>query len=264
VSTAVRPGADGLYSGRPPRPRPRTAPGPIRVRSHRPPRSTRSHLRPRTATAHVFRGLLALARPAPEGYDTAGRCPHGFLQGCSSGSRTRPGSVPRPPPLQPSVLRMIPVAAASRQALRGERSVPAAPLPSARTGAQTSRVAYSDVGSRPIASAFGARPVVLYGHSMWDRAAVPPRLIAVSAVAGLAPWLPPGEPRPARPRRVAAPNAPTTYHHPAETTFPSSNGPRCPEVRRLMCAGRDHPYLRRALPVSCDRGRFSRTPGPRP
>ena len=46
-----------------------------------------------------------------------------------------------------------------------------------------------------VAAEFGPVPVVLVGHSMGARAAV--RAAghpAVSAVAGLAPWLPPGEP----------------------------------------------------------------------
>ena len=99
--------------------------------------------------------------------------------------------------LQPAVLRMIPVAAAVRHALRGSGAVVLRPRFRVRgwNGAQASPVADLHEMLDGIAADFGAVPVVLIGHSMGARAAI--RAAghpAVSAVAGLAPWLPLGEP----------------------------------------------------------------------
>ena len=97
--------------------------------------------------------------------------------------------------LQPAVLRMIPVAAAIRQALRGSGAVVQRPRFRVRgwNGAQASPVGDLNEALDAIAAEFGPVPVVLVGHSMGARAAV--RAAghpAVSAVAGLASWLPPG------------------------------------------------------------------------
>ena len=99
--------------------------------------------------------------------------------------------------VQPAVLRMVPLARAVRHALRGSGAVVLRPRFQLRgwNGDEAlpvhdlSRI-LDDIGRR-----FGPVPVVLIGHSMGARAAV--RVAghpAVSAVAGLAPWLPPGEP----------------------------------------------------------------------
>jgi pimeloyl-ACP methyl ester carboxylesterase len=100
-------------------------------------------------------------------------------------------------PIQLSVLRMIPVADAIRTAVRG-------------SGAEVRRVRFRLSGwngaeASPvrdltglldeIGAGQGRPPVVLVGHSMGGRAAV--RAAGhplVTAVAGLASWLPPGEP----------------------------------------------------------------------
>jgi pimeloyl-ACP methyl ester carboxylesterase len=99
--------------------------------------------------------------------------------------------------VQPAVLRMIPLARAVRRALRGSGAVVLRPRFQLRgwNGDQALPVHFlsrllDDIGRR-----FGPVPIVLIGHSMGARAAV--RAAghpAVSAVAGLAPWLPPGEP----------------------------------------------------------------------
>jgi len=99
--------------------------------------------------------------------------------------------------LQPAVLRMIPVGAAIWYALRGSGAVMHRPRFRVRgwNGAQASPVGDLNRALDAIAAEFGPVPVVLVGHSMGARAAV--RAAghpAVSAVAGLAPWLPPGEP----------------------------------------------------------------------
>jgi pimeloyl-ACP methyl ester carboxylesterase len=98
---------------------------------------------------------------------------------------------------QPAVLRMIPVAQAIRQALRGSGAVVIRPRFALRgwNGDQASPVHDFSQILAAVADQFANVPVVLVGHSMGARAAM--RVAghpAVLAVAGLAPWLPPGEP----------------------------------------------------------------------
>jgi len=98
---------------------------------------------------------------------------------------------------QAAVIRMIPVALAIRHALRGSGSVVCRPRFEVRgwNGDQASPVDDFTRILDGLAGRFGPVPIVLVGHSMGARAAL--RVAghpAVSAVAGLAPWLPPGEP----------------------------------------------------------------------
>jgi pimeloyl-ACP methyl ester carboxylesterase len=98
---------------------------------------------------------------------------------------------------QPAVLRMVPVARAIRQALRGQGAVVCRPRFELRgwNGDLASPVADLSGFLDWIGSQFGPVPIVLVGHSMGGRAAF--RVAghpSVSAVAGLAPWLPPTEP----------------------------------------------------------------------
>jgi pimeloyl-ACP methyl ester carboxylesterase len=100
-------------------------------------------------------------------------------------------------PLQPAVLRMIPVAAAIRMALRGSGTTTQRHRFRVRgwNGAVASPVGDLNEALDAVVAEFGSVPVVLVGHSMGARAAA--RAAghpAVTAVAGLAPWLPPGEP----------------------------------------------------------------------
>ena len=100
-------------------------------------------------------------------------------------------------PLDPAVLRMIPLALAIRHGLRGSGIAVSRPRYRVRgwNGELASPVqdrgdALDEIGAR-----FGPIPIVLIGHSMGARAAF--RVAghpAVTAVAGLAPWLPTGEP----------------------------------------------------------------------
>jgi pimeloyl-ACP methyl ester carboxylesterase len=100
-------------------------------------------------------------------------------------------------PLELAVLRMAPLANAIRRALRGYGVAVCQPRFEMRgwNGELASPVA--DLGGvlDEIGQRYGDIPVVLIGHSMGARAAF--RVAghsAVTAIAGLAPWLPPGEP----------------------------------------------------------------------
>jgi len=98
---------------------------------------------------------------------------------------------------QLAVLRMIPLAAAIRHAVRGQKIEVRRPRFDVRgwNDAQASPVRDFGPILTDIADRFGPVPIVLVGHSMGARAAL--RAAghpAVVAVAGLAPWLPPGEP----------------------------------------------------------------------
>jgi predicted esterase len=100
-------------------------------------------------------------------------------------------------PMQLSVLRMAPVARAIRHALRGSQVLVDRPRFQLRgwNGEAASPVRDLTGLLDKISRDFGRIPVVLVGHSMGARAAL--RVAGhpmVSAVAGLAPWLPPGEP----------------------------------------------------------------------
>ncbi len=98
---------------------------------------------------------------------------------------------------QPAVLRMIPIAAAIRHALRGSGTVVLRPRFGLRgwNGDQASPVHDLNRALDGIVATYGPVPIVLIGHSMGARAAM--RAAghpAVYAAAGLAPWLPLGEP----------------------------------------------------------------------
>ena len=98
---------------------------------------------------------------------------------------------------QLAVLRMIPLVAAIRHAVRGRGVILRRPRFEVR--------GWNDANASPVRdltrllddmrAEFGPAPVVLVGHSMGARAAL--RAAghpSVTAAAGLAPWLPPGEP----------------------------------------------------------------------
>ena len=154
-------------------------------------------------------------------------------------------------PLQPAVLRMIPVAAAVRHALRGSGAVVLRPRFRVRgwNGAQASPVGDLNETLDGIAAAYGAVPVVLIGHSMGARAAI--RAAghpAVSAVAGLAPWLPLGEPAAqlAGRRVLLAHGTADTITSPAETWAFVKRAREFTTVTAIEVRDGDHPMLRRA------------------
>jgi alpha-beta hydrolase superfamily lysophospholipase len=153
--------------------------------------------------------------------------------------------------LQPAVLRMIPVAAAIRQGLRGSGAVVRRPRFRVRgwNGAQASPVGDLNDALDAIEAEFGPVPVVLVGHSMGARAAV--RAAghpAVSAVAGLAPWLPPGEPagQLAGRRVLLAHGTADSITSPAETWAFLERARAITEVAAVEVRNGDHPMLRRA------------------
>jgi alpha-beta hydrolase superfamily lysophospholipase len=153
--------------------------------------------------------------------------------------------------LQPAVLRMIPVAAAIRQGVRGSGAVVRRPRFRVRgwNGAQASPVGDLNDTLDAIEAEFGPVPVVLVGHSMGARAAV--RAAghpAVSAVAGLAPWLPPGEPagQLAGRRVLLAHGTADSITSPAETWAFLEQARAITEVAAVEVRDGDHPMLRRA------------------
>ena len=153
--------------------------------------------------------------------------------------------------LQPAVLRMIPVAAAIRYALRGSGAVVERPRFGVRgwNGTQASPAGDLNQALDAIAAEFGPVPVVLVGHSMGARAAV--RAAghpAVAAVAGLAPWLPPGEPAGHLVGRslLLVHGTSDGITSPAETWAFVERARAVTEVAAVEVRGGDHPMLRRA------------------
>ena len=166
--------------------------------------------------------------------------------------------------LQPAVLRMIPVAAAIRSALRGSGAVVRRPRFRVRgwNGVRASPVADLRAELDDIAAVYGPVPVVLVGHSMGARAAV--RAAghpAVAAVAGLAPWLPPGEPAgQLMGRRVLlAHGSADGITSPAETWAFVDQARAVTTVAAIEVRDGDHPMLRRARFWHAIAAEFART-----
>lgn len=159
---------------------------------------------------------------------------------------TRPAS-----PAQLAVLRMIPVARVIRQALRGTGVVVCRPRYRLRgwNDEQASPVPDLRAALDQIMAQFGDIPVVLVGHSMGARAAM--RVAghpAVTAVAGLAPWLPPGEPvaQLAGRRILLAHGTSDRITRPADTWLYAEQARLVTDVTVLEVRGGDHAMLRRA------------------
>lgn len=163
-------------------------------------------------------------------------------------------------PVQASVLRMIPVAAAIREAVSGS----GIEVRRARfrlrgwNGAAASPVRDLTELLDQIAAESGSVPVVLVGHSMGARAAL--RAAGhplVTAVAGLAPWVPPGEPvDQLAGRRILLVHASTDrICSPAETWAYGGTSPG----RRAGGDDRDGPWrswhAAPGAPLACRRGR---------
>ena len=153
--------------------------------------------------------------------------------------------------LQPPVLRMVPLARALRRALRGSGVVVCRPRYQLRgwNGELASPVSDLSGVLDEVSARFGGVPVVLFGHSMGARAAL--RVAghpAVSAVAGLAPWLPAGEPvdQLAGRRILLAHGTADHVTNPADTWAYAERARSVTEVAAIEIAGADHAMLRRA------------------
>jgi pimeloyl-ACP methyl ester carboxylesterase len=173
--------------------------------------------------------------------------------------------------VQPAVLRMVPLARAIRRGLRGSRAVVLRPRFQLRgwNGEQALPVhdltgILEDIGRR-----FGPVPIVLVGHSMGARAAL--RVAGhpgVAAVAGLAPWLPPGEPV----GQLAGRNVLLVHGNadsitrPADTWAYAARARSVAEVTTVEIRNGDHAMLRRASLWHSIAAEFARSalrpPGP--
>jgi pimeloyl-ACP methyl ester carboxylesterase len=153
-------------------------------------------------------------------------------------------------PAQLTVLRMVPLARAIRHALRGTGVVVRRPRFQVRgwNGEQASPVPHLRAVLDQIGARFGDVPVVLVGHSMGARAAL--RAAghpAVTAVAGLAPWLPPGEPveQLAGRRILLAHGTADRITRPADTWLYAERARTVTEVTAIEVRGGEHAMLRR-------------------
>jgi pimeloyl-ACP methyl ester carboxylesterase len=152
---------------------------------------------------------------------------------------------------QPAVIRMIPVARAIRLALRGSGAIVHRPRFAVQgwngdlaSPAHDFIRILDDVRRR-----YGPVPIVLVGHSMGGRAAL--RAAghpAVLAVAGLAPWLPPGEPAEqlAGRRVLLAHGTADRITRPADTWAFAKRASAVTDVTTLEVSHGEHTMLRRA------------------
>jgi Alpha/beta hydrolase family len=152
---------------------------------------------------------------------------------------------------QLAVIRMIPVAAAIRRAVGDDGIEVRRPLFTVRgwNGASASPVSDLTAVLDALHGWSPGLPVVLVGHSMGGRAAL--RVAghpAVIGVAGLAPWLPDGEPvgQLAGRRVLLAHGTADRITSPAETWAYAERARAVTDVTAIEIRGGDHPMLRRA------------------
>jgi pimeloyl-ACP methyl ester carboxylesterase len=155
-------------------------------------------------------------------------------------------------PFDLAVLRMVPLAHAIKQALRGTGVVVTQPRYRVRgwNGELASPVPDLARAIDQLTARFGDIPVVLIGHSMGARTAF--RLAghpAVTAVAGLAPWLPPEEPvaQLAGRRVLLAHGTADHITSPAETWAYAERARSVTEVATIEVRDGEHTMLRHAL-----------------
>jgi len=153
--------------------------------------------------------------------------------------------------VQPAVLRMIPVAVAVGQAVRGRGVLVRRPRFQVRgwNGAQASPVQDLSDLLDDIRSDIGPVPVVLVGHSMGGRAVLcAAGHPSVAAVAGLAPWLPPGEPvdQLAGRRILLAHGTADVITSAAETWAYAERARALTTVAEVQVRGGEHAMIRRA------------------
>lgn len=154
-------------------------------------------------------------------------------------------------PVQLAVLRMIPVSRAIRRVAGGSGVAVIRPRLRLRgwNGAQASPVADVAEVLEAVPRRFGQVPVVLVGHSLGARAAL--RAAghpSVIAVAGLAPWLPAGEPTAqlAGRRLLLVHGTADTVTSPAMTWQYARDASDFAAVGAVAVQGGDHAMLRRA------------------
>jgi dienelactone hydrolase len=150
-----------------------------------------------------------------------------------------------------AVLRMIPVASAIGEALRGRGVMVRRPRFRLRgwNGAEASPVHDLTVVLDGIRRECGPVPVVLVGHSMGARAAL--RAAghpSVTAVVGLAPWVPPGEPVDQLAGRsiLLVQGSADLVTRPAETWAYAARARPLTSVAEIEVHGGEHTMLRRA------------------
>ncbi len=152
---------------------------------------------------------------------------------------------------QLAVLRMVPVAQAIRRAVHGSRVTVLRPRFQVRgwNDSQASPVADLNRLLDGLPETSGQVPVILVGHSMGARAALragghP----LVTAVAGLAPWLPPGEPvaQLAGRRVLLAHASGDRITRPADTWAYAQRAREASRVTAIEVRGSEHAMLRRA------------------
>ena len=150
-----------------------------------------------------------------------------------------------------AVLRMIPVASAIGQALRGRGVVVRRPRFRLRgwNGTLASPVRDLTEALDDIRAEYGPVPVVLVGHSMGARAGL--RAAghpSVTAVAGLAPWLPPGEPVDQLAGRsiLLVQGTADFVTRPADTWAYAARARAYARVAEIEVSGGEHTMLRRA------------------
>jgi dienelactone hydrolase len=153
--------------------------------------------------------------------------------------------------VDPPVLRMIPVALAIRRAVRGSGIAVNRHRFEVRgwNGDQASPAANLNRLLDDILARYDGVRVVVAGHSMGARAAF--RVAGhpvVCAAAGLAPWLPPGEPvgQLAGRRVLLAHGSADTVTRPGDTWAYAERARAVTAVTALEIRGGDHPMLRRA------------------
>ena len=189
------------------------------------------------------------------------RAPRGFVLVAHGGQSNSTAPVSAS---QLAVLRMVPIAAAIRQAVSGDGVEVRRPLFKVRgwNGPQASPVADLTAVLEEVCASAPGVPVVLVGHSMGARAAI--RVAghpAVIAVAGLAPWLPPGEPvdQLAGRRVLLAHGTADRTTSPAETWAYAERARAVCDLTTIEVRGGDHPLLRRALLWHAIAAEFTRT-----
>jgi pimeloyl-ACP methyl ester carboxylesterase len=153
--------------------------------------------------------------------------------------------------VHPAPLRMIPVASAIGQAVHGRGVVVRRPLFRLRgwNGEQAAPVRDLTKVLDDIRAEYGPVPVVLVGHSLGARAALRSAgHPSVTSVAGLAPWVPPGEPVEQLAGRsvLLAQGTADLVTPPAETWAYAVRARAVTSLIEIEVRGGEHTMLRRA------------------